>query len=223
MDLTLISSKLFNFGLAFVPALFGIICHEVAHGWSAYKLGDPTAKYLGRLTLNPIKHIDPLGFGVFVFTALFSPFIFGWAKPIPVQSRFFKNQRTGMMIVSFAGPLTNFLVALLFAVLLKLCFNMATAGIISANTLDILQQIAMHGVIINCVLAWFNLLPIPPLDGSHILAGLMPPAMAAHYESIGRYGMMILMLLIAAGAFRRIIGPLVGFSSEALFSLVGLM
>lgn len=223
MDFTLISSKLFNFGLAFLPALFGIICHEVAHGFAAYKLGDPTAKYLGRLTLNPLKHLDPLGFGVFVFTALFSPFIFGWAKPIPVQSRFFRNERAGMMIVSFAGPMTNFLVALFFALLLKLVFNLAGAGLLSAGAVDVLQQIALHGVIINCVLAWFNLLPLPPLDGSHILAGLMPRAMARHYEAIGRYGIMILMLLVAAGAFHRIMSPLVNFSSNAIFSLVGLI
>lgn len=222
MNLPDINSLIF-FGLAIVPALFGIICHEVAHGWAAYKMGDPTAKFLGRLTLNPIKHIDPMGLGVFAFTALFSPFVIGWAKPVPVQPRYFRYPRQGMMLVSLAGPMTNFFVALLCALVFKLTVNLAASGV-GAQSLALwcVQKSAQYGVMINCALAWFNLMPIPPLDGSHILEGLLPRPLAEAYASIARYGMFIVLILVATGFFGKILVPLLTYTADFIFMLVGL-
>jgi len=217
-----LSTILYTIGLAIVPALFGIICHEIAHGWAAYKLGDPTAKMLGRLTFNPAPHIDPMGLGVFVLTAISpAPFAIGWAKPVPVDSRYFKNPRLGMMLVSAAGPLTNFLVAILFALIAKLIINLSVAGLGSPIHSFILQS-ALYGVFINCALAWFNLMPIPPLDGSHILQGLLPRPLAEAYASIGRYGMFIIIALLAFGLIGTVLIPLVRASAGLIFSLFGL-
>ena len=113
-----ISESISRLVVAFVPVLLGIILHEVAHGWVALRRGDPTAWMLGRLTLNPVPHIDPMGMGMFAFTALFTPFVFGWAKPVPVNVRYFRNPRRDMLLVSAAGPLTNITLALLFGLAL---------------------------------------------------------------------------------------------------------
>ncbi len=218
-----ISQGLITFGLALVPALFGIICHEVAHGWVAYKLGDPTAKYLGRLTLNPIKHIDPVGLGVFALTALLTPFAIGWAKPVPVQSRYFKRPREGMVFVALAGPVTNLLVALLCAVILKFANNLENAGLFGSSLpLEIVQASARMGIGINCALAWFNLMPVPPLDGSHVVGGLLPASLADQFQALGRYGMIIIMLLLATGVFGRIIFPLIRQTARLIMALVGI-
>ena len=215
------SQALYLFGLAVVPALFGIICHEVAHGWVAYKMGDPTAKFLGRLTLNPVKHIDPMGLGVFAFTAMFSPFVIGWAKPVPVQPRYFRKPREGMILVSVAGPMTNFLVAVLCALILKLCINLAASGVALSGPLIFVMQSALFGITINCALAWFNLMPVPPLDGSHILGGLLPAPLARQYASLGRYGMLIIILLVATGVFRYVLVPLMSHSMTFISALFG--
>ena len=218
-----ISQGLITFGLALVPALFGIICHEVAHGWVAYKLGDPTAKYLGRLTLNPIKHIDPVGLGVFALTALLTPFAIGWAKPVPVQSRYFKRPREGMVFVALAGPVTNLLVALLCAVILKFANNLESAGLFASSLpLEIVQASAKMGIGINCALAWFNLMPVPPLDGSHVVGGLLPASLADQFQALGRYGMIIIMVLLATGVFGRIIFPLIRQTARLIMTLVGI-
>lgn len=208
---------------ALVPAMFGIICHEVAHGWAAYKMGDNTAKFLGRLTLNPTKHFDAAGVGVFVFTTLFTPFIFGWAKPVPVRPQFFSNPRQGMMLVSVAGPLANFMVALICALIAKALMDMMLAGVgLGVDAMTVLIEAAILGVIVNITLAWFNLLPIPPLDGSHIVEGLLPRQLAIAYSSIGRYGMLILVLLIMSGVFSKVLVPLIGGTRDFMFRLVGL-
>ena len=218
-----ISQGLITFGLALVPALFGIICHEVAHGWVAYKLGDPTAKYLGRLTLNPIKHIDPVGLGVFALTALLTPFAIGWAKPVPVQSRYFKRPREGMVFVALAGPVTNLLVALLCAVILKFANNLESAGLFASSLpLEIVQASARMGIGINCALAWFNLMPVPPLDGSHVVGGLLPASIANQFQALGRYGMIIIMMLLATGVFGRIIFPLIRQTARLIMTVVGI-
>ena len=218
-----ILNGLTTFGLALVPALFGIICHEVAHGWVAYKLGDPTAKYLGRLTLNPIKHIDPMGLAVFAFTALFSPFAIGWAKPVPVQSRYFKHPREGMVFVSLAGPTANILVAILCALVLKLAYNLEDSGLLASSLpLEIVQASAKMGIGINCALAWFNLMPIPPLDGSHVVSGLLPASVSDQYQSLGRYGMTIIVVLLATGMFGRVIIPLIRQTVRLIATVVGI-
>ncbi|MDR2488730.1 MAG: site-2 protease family protein [Desulfovibrio sp.] len=218
-----IQDSLTTFGLAFVPALFGIICHEVAHGWMADKLGDPTAKRLGRLTLNPIKHIDPVGLGVFVVTVLLMPFGIGWAKPVPVQSRYFKHPREGMVFVALAGPMANMLVALLCAIIIKVTYNLENAGLFtSALPLDIVQSSAKKGIGINCALAWFNLMPVPPLDGSHVVGGLLPASFADRYQSMGRYGMIIIMILLASGMFGQVLVPLIHQTRKLIMALVGI-
>ncbi|MDL2317335.1 site-2 protease family protein [Desulfovibrio sp. OttesenSCG-928-A18] len=235
------SVRLLIFGLAIVPAIFGIIMHEVAHGWVAFKHGDPTAKFLGRLTLNPIRHVDPMGLGVFIFTALFSPFIIGWAKPVPVQPRYFKKPRQAMMLVSAAGPITNFIVALFCALLARAMANMMDAGLVGGSSAvgmvnsflrygfqgpqDIAVLVllsAILGIFINCALAWFNLMPVPPLDGSHILEGLLPRSLAIQYASLGRFGMLIIILLVAVGAFRYVLVPLIDMSASFMLSFTGI-
>lgn len=212
-----------KFSLVLVPALFGIICHEVAHGWAAFKMGDVTAKFLGRLSFNPIKHIDPMGLGVFVFTALFSPFVIGWAKPVPIRPQFFRNPRYGMMAVSFAGPMANVLVALLCAIIVKILDSMGISGeFTGAMPLEFISLSAQYGVTINIALALFNLLPVPPLDGSHIVEGLLPRSLAIAYASLGRYGMLILILFIASGFFANILSPLIFSTQNFIYALVGL-
>lgn len=207
---------------ALVPAMFGIICHEVAHGWAAYKMGDNTAKFLGRLTLNPTKHFDATGVGAFVFTTLFTPFIFGWAKPVPVRPQFFNSPRQGMMLVSVAGPLANFVVALVCALLAKTVYNLATADVLPLDMMRLLFEVCQLGVTINVTLALFNLIPIPPLDGSHIIEGLLPRPLANAYASLGRYGMLILILLMMTGFFGIILWPAIRATTLLFFSIVGL-
>ncbi len=213
------SQGLITFGLAFVPALFGIICHEVAHGWAAYKQGDPTAKVLGRLTLNPIRHLDPMGTLMFVLTAMLpAGFVIGWAKPVPVQPRYFKRPREGMMLVSLAGPLANFGVAILCALVYRLADPLAGTSL----PFLLIRESAEFGIWINCTLAWFNLMPIPPMDGSHILSGFLPADMARSYESIGRYGMIIIIALLATGVFWKVLRPLVHSSVGLIGAVFGL-
>ncbi|MDR2123469.1 MAG: site-2 protease family protein [Desulfovibrio sp.] len=217
-----LNTALQHLATAFVPAVLGIMLHEVAHGWAAYKMGDPTAERSGWLTLNPLKHIDPLGLCVFVFTALAAPFTIGWAKPVPIQPRLFRNPRAGMILVSLAGPLANFLTACLCALVVKLALNLLTADFPGSEALFFIAGSAREGMFINVALAWFNLMPVPPLDGSHILAGLLPAAVARMYASLARLGMVIVILLVAAGLLRRVLVPLMIVSIEfidALFNL----
>jgi Zn-dependent protease len=213
-----------TFGLALVPALFGIICHEVAHGWAAYRLGDPTARHLGRLTLNPVRHIDPMGLGVFAVTAVLMPFAIGWAKPVPVQPRYFKRPREGMVLVALAGPAASLLVALACAIIVKLSLNVVRSGMLASSLpLKIILSSATLGIGINCALALFNLMPIPPLDGSHVVSGFLPPSVAAGYQSLGRYGMLIIMLLLASGGFERLLIPSIDTTAKFIMSFVGVL
>jgi Zn-dependent protease len=173
--------------------ILGIVLHEVAHGYLAYRLGDPTAKMAGRLTLNPLKHLDLWGSLVFIITAL-GGMGFGWAKPVPVDYRYFKNLRTGMRLVSVAGPATNFALALLFVLLLKLALAVATGEGARAVVL-----MFFFGAQINLVLMVLNLLPIPPLDGGHILSSFLPPAQAQTLERLAPMGMILVVILLMLG------------------------
>lgn len=220
MDVTSdIARNVSRLAVAFVPMLLGIILHEIAHGWAAWKLGDPTARLQGRLTLNPLRHLDVTGSLLFVLTALLSPFIFGWAKPVPVQPRYFKNPRQGMMITSLAGPAANFLLALVFGGL----YAVMVRGLMTGYATDIsaFTRFALNatfiGMWINVTLGWFNLLPIPGFDGGHILAGFLPYSLAEKFYRYSRYGMVLLVLLLATGTLRYILGPLVTTS----VSLIG--
>jgi len=173
--------------------LLAIILHEVAHGWVAYRLGDPTAKWSGRLTLNPVSHIDPLG-AIFFLVSLAAGVGFGWAKPVPVNIYNIKDPRRGMIMVSLAGPAANILQALSYAIIFRITVG---TGIFDYSFLaEIIGTVCVTGVVINIMLAIFNLLPVPPLDGSKILMGLLPRRQAYALSKIEPYGMLILLLLI---------------------------
>lgn len=182
--------------------LFSITFHEVSHGFIADKLGDPTAKLNGRLTLNPIVHIDPFGtiilpaIMLIVGSAFGMPIVIGYAKPVPINPYHFKNPRRDTMLVSLAGPLSNFALAALFAIILKMTPpSFVTGGLVAA-------------VIINVILGIFNILPIPPLDGSKVLASFLPHRTAYNYLQMERYGFVIIIALMAVGFFRWFVLPL---------------
>ena len=180
--------------------LFSMVAHEYAHGFAALKQGDATAYSLGRLTFNPVKHIDPFMTIILpVMTALAGGFIFGGAKPVPVNPRNYRNYRRGDIIVSLAGIGTNLVLAGLCTGLAL--FLGAAGGAVPAAvpTLAILQQMMIAGVMFNLVLAFFNLLPVPPLDGSHVAKYLLPPAWALRYQALGRYGLLLLIALLYFG------------------------
>ena len=173
------------------PILLALTVHEYAHGWTADKLGDPTARYAGRLTLNPIAHLDPIG------TLMLFIVHIGWAKPVPVNPYNFQNPKKDMIWVSLAGPGANLLTAFALGTLLRL-FDINTLTF--SNPLNIIVIMLTYGVFINIILAVFNLIPIAPLDGSKILLGLLPPEQAYKYQQWEPYGPMILMGLILMGA-----------------------
>lgn len=198
-----------------LPVLFAITVHEVAHGWSAYKLGDTTAKMLGRLTLNPIKHIDLIGTVLVpvVLLVLGSPFLFGWAKPVPVNFRNLKNYRRDMVLVAAAGPFANLLMAIAWMTLLVLFAH----GVNDDNVANGFMEMSKNGVIFNLTLFVFNLLPIPPLDGGRVLSGLLPPSLSRILDQIEPYGMIIVIALLYLGVLNAIMSPLV----SGLASLLG--
>ncbi|QJB55084.1 site-2 protease family protein [Pseudodesulfovibrio sp. zrk46] len=176
--------------------LLALVCHEVGHGFVAYLLGDPTAKSEGRLTLNPIKHLDLFG------TLAFFIVQFGWAKPVPVNPRYFRNPRLGMLLTAIAGPGVNFILAAIFAVAIHIMTSIPfTPGSTTENVIVPLYLICQAGVFVNLILGVFNLIPIPPLDGSNVLAYFLPPQMAYKYMSLSRYGFLILIGLIIVGRY----------------------
>lgn len=187
------------------PVLLAITVHEVAHGWVANKLGDPTARMLGRLTLNPIKHIDPIGTllvpGFLLLVG--APFLFGWAKPVPVTTQNFKHPRTDMAWVAAAGPGSNLLMALMWA-------GIAWLSVASeVPFLSPLYDMGLIGVLMNVGLGVLNLFPVPPLDGSRVLAGLLPREGARLIYRLEPYGLAIVVLLLWSGVLRRLIFPLI--------------
>jgi len=202
-----------------IPALLAITLHEVAHGWAALKCGDPTAQMLGRLSLNPLKHVDPIG-TVLLPIALFffGGFIFGWAKPVPVNPRNFKNPRPNSAWVAFAGPGANLLMMLVWAVVIKLSTFLTTS---SPTAAVVLLNMGYAGVAVNVILAVINLIPIPPLDGSRIVSSCLSPAAERQYSRIEPYGIWIMLLLLVTGALSHFIGPIIGLINGWVMSLVG--
>jgi Zn-dependent protease len=189
-----------------LPVLFAITLHEAAHGWVASKLGDPTAKRLGRITVNPLKHIDPMGTVVVpLFLAMVSPFILGWAKPVPVEPRYFKSPLLDMAVVAVAGPVSNFFMACIWAMFIKLVY----LSLDPSQTLTFLAEMGRNGIIINVVLMVLNLLPIPPLDGGRVVAGVLPPALAVPFMQLERFGMLIIIVLLVSGILGKIMWPVV--------------
>lgn len=208
--------------LAAIPLLFAITVHEVAHGWVANKLGDKTALIMGRITLNPLKHIDPFGTIILPIIMLISTsaltgqgFIFGWAKPVPVNFHQLRHPRRDMAIVAAAGPFANLLMAIFWAAIVKLNSLIPGASIF-------IQKSAEYGIIFNCVLLVLNLLPIPPLDGSRIVASILPPRIALAYEQIEAFGFWILIALLVTGLLGPLISPPIYMLINLLASLFGL-
>jgi Zn-dependent protease len=197
-----------NFLLAAPVLLFSMVAHEYAHGYAALKQGDTTAQQLGRLTWNPIKHIDPF-LTVLLPVLLFlvkSPFLFGGAKPVPVNPRNYRNYRRGDIIVSLAGVVTNLALFPVFALLIIGLGVLGRAMPAAVDTLSLLQAMMWYGVLFNLVLAFFNLIPIPPLDGSHVVKYLLPPAWALRYQQVGRYGIALLFVLLWTDAGKYVLG-----------------
>src|SRR3990172_1442761 len=205
--------------VAFLPLLFAITVHEVAHGWVAKKFGDPTAQRLGRLTLNPLKHIDPIG-TILVpgLLLLLGGFIFGWAKPVPVTWETLRHPKRDMAIVSAAGPGSNFAMAILWGLLAKLG-SVLPAGYDWAALP--MQYMGQFGIVINVVLMVLNLLPLPPLDGGRVAVGLLPGPMAWQLSRLEPYGFFILLGLLATGLLGYILGPPVHLIERLIFMLVG--
>lgn len=198
--------------LLIVPVLLlSVVVHEVAHAWQALREGDPTARDLGRITLNPIPHLDPVGSIVVPLALHLLPgnFLFGWAKPVPVNPRNYRNRRAGDIRVSLAGIVANLGLVVLFGAGLALLPVVDTVLPVSGPIGSTVFSILTYGVLINLILAYFNLIPIPPLDGSHVLYHLLPSSLAARYMSLGRYGIgiLFLMLLVFPQGFATLLSP----------------
>ncbi len=195
-----------------IPVLFAITLHEAAHGWVANKLGDPTARNLGRISINPLKHIDPMGTIVVPLALLMlSGFVIGWAKPVPVDPRHFRQPLLDMGLVALAGPVSNFIMACLWALL-----------IVVSPPGSLLTAIGNAGITINLVLMVLNLLPIPPLDGGRVLAGLLPQSLALVFMRIEPFGMVIILVLLFSGILGKILWPLVEHFQHIIALIFGL-
>ncbi len=219
------SGFLANVLLYAVPLLMGVIAHEVAHGWTAERCGDPTARERGRITLNPAVHVDPVGTVVLPLLLLVaqSPFLFGWAKPVPVNMSKLRGGRRDMALVSLSGPLANLFLALASALVYHLILWGTRSGWFAEGTLmsfvvEPLFYMAYYSVRFNLVLMMVNLLPIPPLDGGHFLMGILPSPLSARLGKIEPYGILVLLLLLASGAWGFVFAP----TFRVLMGLLGI-
>ena len=201
----------------FMPFMAAVVFHEFAHGWAASKWGDTTAKDAGRLTLNPMPHIDPVGTLLFPLINMFTgiPILFGWARPVPIDPRRFRKFRAGLFWVSFAGPLMNFLLAIASA---NACVALLIWVPEEFYLQEPLQRMALVSVSLNFALGIFNLIPLPPLDGSKMVESILPLRMIRKYESLSRFSVVILLALMFTGAIRVISGP-IEFLTRATLSV----
>lgn len=203
--LRLLTSDPLAFALVVIPLLFSVMIHEVAHGWVAYRMGDPTAKWLGRLSLNPLKHLDPIG------TLMLFLVGFGWAKPVPVNFNNISDRRKGLIFVSSAGILANILFAF-FALLFIALFSTSSSG----TALTLIFKVCQYVALINITLAALNLIPIPPLDGSKILMGIVSERMRYSLARLEPYGFFIIIGFLYLG----ILNPLIGFFRSIIVMLI---
>lgn len=216
-----IRSYLISLLLSLPIVLLALSVHECAHGFAADRLGDPTARYMGRLTINPLKHLNPIGFACMMLCG------FGWANPVPIDSRYFKKPRRDIALVSLAGPLSNLLLAFLFLLLLRFVgFGWIArhpfATQLGADFASYLLLLFYYGIFMNTTLAVFNLLPIPPLDGSKILFALLPPRYYFKIAPYERQISLVLMLLLLLGPLSSLINFLTDLLLAGMFALVGM-
>ncbi|HIE90864.1 MAG: site-2 protease family protein [Methylophilaceae bacterium] len=210
MELTLIQ----KISVSALPIVFAITVHEAAHGYVAKYFGDLTAEKLGRITLNPIKHIDPIGTILFpVLTLMLGGILFGWAKPVPVNFANLRNPKKDMLWVAAAGPASNFLMAIFWTLVLN--YSSSFSGSIGFFFLEMSKV----GIIINLVLMVLNLLPLPPLDGGRIAVSLLPMNLAVMLSQLERYGFIILIALMFTGILGKIISPAIGFFAQLILSI----
>ena len=212
--------------VAAIPLIFAITLHEAAHGWVANKFGDKTALMLGRVTLNPAKHIDLLGTIIFpIVMLLLGGFIFGWAKPVPVAWQNLNKPKRDMAYVALAGPASNLLMAILWAIIAKISlivFSGPTTHQVIKTTATFIHLVSQFGILINVLLLVLNLIPIPPLDGSRVVSSLLPANAAAAYEKIEPYGIWILLALLISGVLGFILWPPIRFLVLTIKSVFGL-
>jgi len=219
----------FQLAVWVVPLVIAIVFHEVAHGLVAKRLGDTTAEERGRLTFNPLKHVDPFGTVILpLILAISHAPVFGWAKPVPVNYARLRHPRRDMVLVALAGPGMNLLLALLGAIILAVTLsvssnpNSATTVLIAGN--------ALNFVLINIFLGVFNLLPVPPFDGGHVVEGLLPPPLAIGFRKIGRYSLLVFVMLLLvlpaispkADVIGRVVSPLVDHIATGMLALFGI-
>jgi Zn-dependent protease len=209
-----------------LPVLFAITIHEVAHGWVAKQLGDPTAMMLGRLTLNPLKHIDPVGtvlvpLSLIVLSYFTSGgfFIFGWAKPVPIAADNLHHPKRDMALVAAAGPLSNLTMALIWALIIKLALLLPSSLV---NLALPLTYMGGAGITINVLLMVLNLIPVPPLDGSRVVAGFLPDPLAWKFGRLEQYGLIILLLMMVSGILGKIMWPPVAMVQNMIYRMFGL-
>ncbi|HEX9366382.1 MAG TPA: site-2 protease family protein [Vicinamibacterales bacterium] len=198
--------------VSFGVLLLSLTVHEAAHAWTADNLGDPTARALGRVSLNPLVHIDPIGTVLLPLIAAVSHLpLIGWAKPVPVALRNLRHPRRDFMIVAAAGPISNLLQAVVYALVLRLVWSPGTE-----DAPGLLATTLFRGLEINLLLAFFNLIPVPPLDGGNVLLGLLPPGLAAPYAQLRQYGFIILYALMFTGLASAFITPPTNFMMRIL-------
>lgn len=203
-----------------VPVLFAITVHEVAHGWVASRFGDLTAKMLGRLSLNPIKHIDPVGTILIpALTIFFAGFVFGYAKPVPVTYQNLKNPKTNMAWVALAGPGSNFLMACFWALWIRL---MLLLGDVIGDAGLFLISMGVAGIFVNIILLVINMIPIPPLDGGRVLVQLLPPRYGAQVSRLEPFGFLILIGLLVLGILGMLVGPVIMLLMDWFSALAGI-